>query len=179
VTAAALTLAAGLVTAGPEDGLAAREQARLCEEKGGEEGLVACRSALALGLGKDQAAAVRQLLALRLASQEHWQELAELYREMVRLQPDDPEASARLGSVLLFALGKPEEAVGPLEEAARLAPTDPQPRLALAVALNALGRHPQAVAAFEEALRLNPTALEGRPGARAVQEASRRGERWP
>jgi Flp pilus assembly protein TadD len=176
----ALALALGLA-AKPAlaAGLAAQEQARLCEQHSGEEGIAACRSALALGLGREQAGAVRLLLALRLASLERWEEMAQVYREAVRLDPDDAEASGRLGSALLFALGKTEEALDPLREAARLAPQDPQPRLTLGVALNILGRHPEAVAAFEEALRVDPAALDDRPGARAVYEASRRGERWP
>jgi tetratricopeptide (TPR) repeat protein len=158
---------------------AAAEQARLCEERSGEEGLAACRSAIASGLGRDRAAALRQLLALRLASLERWEELAAVYREAVRLDPNDPEANWRLGSTLLFALGKPEEALFSLQEAVRLAPAEPQPRLALGAALNALGRHAEAVAAFEEALRLDPAALDDHPGSRAVYEASKRGERWP
>jgi tetratricopeptide (TPR) repeat protein len=178
------TLAGGVVAllsaaGAPAEEPAAGEQARLCEERSGEEGLAACRSAIALGGGREREAALRQLLALRLASLERWEELAALYREAVRLRPDDPEANWRLGSTLLFALGKPEEALLPLQEAVRLAPADPQPRLTLGAALNALGRHPEAVAAFEEALRLDPAALNDHPGSRAVYEASQRGERWP
>jgi tetratricopeptide (TPR) repeat protein len=172
-------LAIGSPGARAEEPTTAGEQARLCEERNGEEGLAACRSAIALGLGRERAAAVRQLLALRLASLERWDELAEVYREAVRLEPDDPAAHWRLGSTLLFALGKPGEALVPLQEAVRLAPAEPQPRLALGAALNALGRHAEAVAAFEEALRLDPAALDDHPGSRAVYEASQRGERWP
>jgi tetratricopeptide (TPR) repeat protein len=159
--------------------LTADEQARLCEERSGEEGLAACRSAIALGLGRERAAAVRQLLALRLASLERWEELAAAYREAVRLDPNDAEANWRFGSTLLFALGRPEEALFPLQEAVRLAPAESPPRLALGAALNALGRYAEAVAAFEEALRLDPAALDDHPGSRAVYEASQRGERWP
>ena len=178
------TLAGGVVAllsaaGAPAEEPAAGEQARLCEERSGEEGLAACRSAIALGQGRERAAALRQLLALRLASLERWDELAALYREAVRLGPNDPEANWRLGSTLLFALGKPEEALLPLQEAVRLAPADPQARLTLGAALNALDRHAEAVAAFEEALRLDPAALNDHPGSRAVYEASQRGERWP
>src|SRR5258708_23056402 len=108
-------LAGGLVTllaivaprARAEDP-AAGEQARLCEERSGEEGLAACRSAIASGLGRERVTALRQLLALRLASLERWEELAAVYREAVRLDPNDPEANWRLGSTLPFPLGKPQ-----------------------------------------------------------------------
>jgi tetratricopeptide (TPR) repeat protein len=178
---AAIGLVALLITAARvgAEGPAAREQARLCEEKSEEEGVEACRSALALGLGPERAAAVRQLLALRLASLERWEALAQCYREAVALDPDNAEAQLRLGTTLLFALGKPEEALGPLREAVRLAPAEAEPSLALGAALNALGRHEDAVGAFEEALRRDPTALDGRPGSREVYAASQRRERWP
>jgi len=178
------TLAGGVVAllsaaGAPAEEPAAGEQARLCEERSGEEGLAACRSAIALGLGPERAAVVRQLLALRLASLERWEELAAAYREAVRLDPNDAEANWRLGSTLLFALGKPEEALFPLLEAVRLATAEPQPRLALGAALNALGRHGEAVAAFEAALHLDPAVLDDHPGSRDVYESSQRGERWP
>jgi hypothetical protein len=35
------------------------------------------------------------------------------------------------------------------------------------------------VEAIEAALRIDPAALDGRPAARALLEAARRGEAWP
>ena len=55
------------------EGPAAREQARRCEELSGEEGLAACRQAIALGLAPLRRDAVRELLARRLVSLERWE----------------------------------------------------------------------------------------------------------
>jgi cytochrome c-type biogenesis protein CcmH/NrfG len=110
---------------------------------------------------------------------ERWDELGELLRENVELHPTSAEAWQRLGLVLLFALGQPAEGASALAEASRLAPADASIRLSLALAHHAGGRTDEAAAAFEEALRLDPAVLEGRPAARAVFEAVRRGEPWP
>lgn len=158
---------------------AAREQARLCERESREAGAAACRSALALGIGPARRDAVREKLARHLVALERWDELGELLRENVALHPASAEAWQRLGTVLLFALGQPAEATSALAEASRLAPADASVRLSLALALHAGGRTTEAADAFEEALRLDPAVLEGRPAARAVFEAVRRGEPWP
>jgi tetratricopeptide (TPR) repeat protein len=158
---------------------AAREQARLCERLNLEEGVAACRAALALGIGRDRQGPIRQILAKHLVALERWDELAELLRENVRLEPGNAAAWQRLGLVLLFALDEPAEAIGALEEAARLAPADASVRLGLGLALQAGGRGKEAVEAIEAALRLDPAALEGRPAARALLEAARRDEAWP
>ncbi|HUL78902.1 MAG TPA: tetratricopeptide repeat protein [Vicinamibacteria bacterium] len=158
---------------------AAREQARLCERLGAEEGLAACRSALALGIGPERRGPVREMLAKRLVALERWEELADLLRENVQLEPQSAAAWERLGLVLLFALDQPAEAIGALEEATRLAPADASVRLGLGLALQAGRRPKEAVAAIEEALRLDPAALDGRPAARALLDAARRGEAWP
>ena len=158
---------------------AAREQARLCERENLEEGVAACRAALALGIGPERRGPVREILARHLVALERWDDLAELLRENVRLEPGNAGEWQRLGLVLLFALDQAAEAASALEEAARLAPTDAPTRVGLALALHAASRPKEAVAAFEEALRLDPGALEGRPAARAVLEAARRGEAWP
>jgi len=158
---------------------AAREQARLCERLNLEEGVAACRAALALGIGRDRQGPIRQILAKHLVALERWDELAELLRENVRLEPGNAAAWQRLGLVLLFALDEPAEAISALEEAARLAPADASVRLGLGLALQAGGRGKEAVEAIEAALRLDPAALEGRPAARALLEAARRDEAWP
>lgn len=163
----------------PGETLAARTQARLCQELSRESAVEACRGALTLGLGPERAVAVRQLLALKLVSLERWGDLVELYREEVERDPRDCEAQLRLGAALLFARNEPEAALGPLREAIRLRPDDTRARLALGVALNALGRQEEAVAVFDEALRIDPDVLEPLPVARAVLEAARSGRRWP
>jgi cytochrome c-type biogenesis protein CcmH/NrfG len=119
------------------------------------------------------------MLARHLVALERWDELAELLRENVRLAPGSSAAWHRLGLTLLFGLGETAEAVGALEEAVRLAPSDAGARLGLALALQAEGRPAEAVEALGQALRLDPGVLEGRPAARSALEASRRGEPWP
>jgi tetratricopeptide (TPR) repeat protein len=158
---------------------AAREQARLCERENLEAGALACRAALALGIGEERRGPVREILARHLVALERWDELADLLREGVQLEPARAEAWQRLGQTLLFALGQPGEAVAALEVAVGLAPADAPARVGLALALHAAGRSPEAAAAFEEALRLDPAVLDSRPAARAVREAIGRGEPWP
>lgn len=163
----------------PMEGPAAREQARLCEDRPGEEGLTACRRAIALGLGTRRLQAVRELVARRLVSMERWDELVEHFREGVALDPESAEAQLRLGSALLFAVDRPEESLGPLREAARLGTDDGEAQVLLGIALNALGRQQEAVAAFEDAARVDPAMVDRRPASRAVYEAAKKAERWP
>ena len=122
---------------------------------------------------------MRAVLARHLVDLERWSELADHYREDVRLEPEDAEAWTRLGSTLLFALNEEAEALAALDEAARLAPLDASAHVLQALARHALGRYDEATASFDEALRLDPRALDGRPAAQAVREAARRGEPWP
>jgi tetratricopeptide (TPR) repeat protein len=182
VTALATSAAAGAERETPAargETPAAREQARLCERRNREEGVAACRAALALGIGPERRGPVREKLAKHLVALEKWDELGELLREGVRLDPASAAAWHRLGLTLLFALGEPAEATGALEEAVRLAPRDAPARVGLALALHATGRTKEAAAAFEEALRTDPAVLDGRPAARAAMEAAGRGEPWP
>jgi tetratricopeptide (TPR) repeat protein len=158
---------------------AAREQARLCERKSGEEGVAACRAALVLGIGKERYGPIREMLARHLTGLEKWDELAELLREDIRIDPSHAAAWHRLGLLLLFALDEPAEATSALEQAARLAPGDASFRVGLALALQATGHPKDAAAAFGEALRIDPDVLDGRPAARAAMDAAGRGEPWP
>jgi len=174
-----LATAPGPTAVATEGSREAREQARRCERENGEEGLEACRTALELGLSPARGRAVRELLARHLVSLERWSELADHYREGVRLDPQDARAWFRLGSTLLFAVDDAPEAVAALGEAARLAPEDAETRVALALALLALGRHAEATAQFDEALRLDSGVLDQRPAARTAREAARSGRGWP
>jgi tetratricopeptide (TPR) repeat protein len=165
----------------PSDGgtLEGREQARLCERLDEEEGIAACRAALALGLDPERVGPVREMLARHLADLERWSELAEHYRGDVRLAPDDPEPWRRLGSILLFALNERVEALAAFEEASRLDPGDALTACLLGIALHSLDRFEEATEAFDRAVRLDPTVLDGRPAACRVREAARLGQRWP
>ena len=158
---------------------AAREQARLCERENLEEGVAACREALALGIGGVRRPAVREMLARHLVKLERWDELADVLRESVRLDPADSAAWQRLGLTLLFGLDDRAEATGALEQAVRLAPADASARTSLALALQAAGRPAEAVEALDQALKLDPAVLDGQPAARAALESARRGEPWP
>jgi len=166
-------------TARPVEGPAAREQARLCEDRPGEEGLAACRRAIELGLGPKRLEAVRELVARRLVSLTRWEELVQHFRDGVALHPESAEAQLRLGSALLFAVDRPEEALGPLREAALLGADDVEAQMLLGIALNALGRQQEAVAALQDAERVDPAVMDRRPASRAVYEAAKKDERWP
>lgn len=161
------------------DSTSATEQARLCIDLPKDEGVQACRRALALGLSPQRSEAVRLVLARELGALGRWEEAVAVYRESARVRPDDPEAHLRLGSALLLGLNRPEEAAGSLREAIRLRPREARAHGLLGIALNDLGRHAEAVAALEQALRLDPAYFEQRPAARATLEAARRGEVWP
>lgn len=178
-----LTLGAATLSFGQtppsEETPEAREQARLCERLDEEEGIAACRAALALGIGPQRVGPVREILARHLVDLERWAELAEHYRADVRLAPEDAEAWRRLGSTLLFALNQRVEALAAFEEAVRLDPSDAATVCLLGIALHSMGRFEEATEAFGRALQLDPTVLDSRPAARAVREAARRGEPWP
>jgi Flp pilus assembly protein TadD len=152
---------------------------RQCLDLAGEEGVTACRHALAVALPAPQAATLRRVLAVKLAGLKRWDDVVEVYRDAVDSRPSDPEAQQRLGHALLHLAGRPAEAVGPLREAIRLRPGDPAAHAELGLALAALGRANEAVTAFEEAARLDHGYFESRPAAQATFDAARRDQRWP
>src|SRR5262249_59613623 len=84
-----------------------------------------------------------------------------------RARPGDAETHWRLGHALLHLVGRPAEAVGPLQEAIRLRPDLVAAHGELGTALALLGRTSEAVAAFEEAVRLDPARAGGPAGAAA------------
>jgi cytochrome c-type biogenesis protein CcmH/NrfG len=167
-------------TSDPGESAAAREQARRCEEElDRETAIVACREALRLRLREPRRGALRQLLELRLAEAERFDDLVLAYREDTAELPQDAFAWGRLGSALLYFKDDAAGARAAFEEARKLRPEDPEILTSLGVCLNALAEHAAATAAFDEALRLEPEVLALRPAAKAAYEASRRGERWP
>jgi tetratricopeptide (TPR) repeat protein len=155
------------------------EVVRQCLDLAGEDGVVACQRALAGPLPAAQAASLRRVLAVKLAGLRRWEEAVEVYRGAVRARHCDVDAQERLGHALLHLVGRPEEAIGPLQEAIRLRPDGASAHAELGIALAALGRANEAVAAFERAARLDPGYFESRPAAQATFDAARRGQRWP
>jgi Flp pilus assembly protein TadD len=139
----------------------------------------ACRKAIELGLSPARQALAHDVLALRLASLDRWEESVAALRELARLRPGEVEAQLRLGSALLHGLGQAAEAEEVLRQAVSLAPGDARIHAELALILSQQGEAAGARVEFEEALRLDPAYLEGRPATRLAYEAARRAERWP
>jgi len=162
-----LVLAAPARPARPPEAPAARAFARLCEERTGDEGLLACRRAIELGLAPERLDAVRELLSRKLVGLERWPELVQHFREEVARHPDHPDGHFRLGAALLYVADQPEEALGPLREAIRLDPDGAPAQAALGVAL------------VRAAERVDPALFERQPAARAVFEAAQKAARWP
>ena len=176
---AASTLAATAPAAPTNDSAASMPAARQCVELPKEAGIAACRAALALGLSARRAGVVRDVLAAKLAALERWEEVVAVYREAAAEPGAAAETYVRLGRALLHGVGRPEEALPWLRDAARLAPADPDPWGVLGAALAALGRSAEAAAAFDEAVRRDPSWLDTHPASQAIAEAARKGEGWP
>ena len=87
----------------------------------------------------------------------------EAYRSGLKLAPD----SARLDYLLgrsLYAAGRLQEAVAPLQQAVRLDPEQLKAHLLLGAALAQLGRNQEALIEWQAALRIDPNskaALDG------------------
>ena len=158
---------------------AAREQARLCLAQDGDEGVAHCRLALETGLEPEHASVVNGVLATKLAAAQRWEEAAAALEEWCRLAPADPEPRRRLADVLLFGLGRAEEAANRLQEAVQLTPDDAAGWGALGIALASALRYDEALQAFDAALRLEPAFFDLRPASRAVAEAARERKGWP
>ena len=173
------TLGATVAAAKAPDAPAAVQAARLCVELPKEAAVAACRAALTLGLGPRRAGVVRDVLASRLAALERWEEVVAVHREAAAEPGAAAETYVRLGSALLHGVGRAEEALPSLKEAARLDPADAEAWGVLGAALHALGRSAEAAAAFDEAARRDPTWLERHPASQAIADAARKGEAWP
>lgn len=175
----ALVAPAPVRPAGTTESVAVIEESYRCLARAKEEGVAACRAALALNPAPWRAEVLRQVLAARLTTLVRLDEVVEVYRESARVLPGDPAAQLRFGSALLYFAVDPSGAEAPLREALRLDPQNPTAHATLAMALLSLGRFPEARDAFDEAVRLEPAYFENRPGARQAYEAVRRGESWP
>ena len=142
--------------------------------------VVKCRQALQDDtLSTNRRATLLRLMALRLASESRWLEVADSYSELIATTPEDASAHRDLGEVLLRGLGRPEDALAALRESRRLDPDDAETHGLMAAALNALGRPVDAMRAYEDALRIDPGYLAARPAARKSFDASEQGLKWP
>ena len=168
-----------LALSAPPESLEVRSRYRACIETDGDKGVEACEASLKDTLTPPHRFLALGLLADRLASLERWDEAIEVDRESVRMHPDDSLAQRRLGETLLYAVGRSEEALGPLREAVALEPADAQAGASLGTALNALSRFPESVKAFEDAVASDPAFFSRHPAALLTLEASKRGETWP
>jgi tetratricopeptide (TPR) repeat protein len=95
----------------------------------------------------------------------------ELYRSVVSLEPTHAGAHYALG-VTLARLGERDEALIDLQDAARLAPQNPLPQLALTRLAMQTGEAPRAMQSVERALEIQPglaEALELRGDIRQLQ----------
>lgn len=97
--------------------------------------------------------------ALRLAIRHHQSgQLAQaeaIYRQILQVQPEHPDALHLLG-VIAHQVGQHEAAVDMIGKAVKLAPQSPEYPANLGESLRALGRLDEAVAAYRKAIRLNP-----------------------
>lgn len=157
-----------------------RDPATRCLTEQRETAVAACELALAPeSLAATRRAQLLRAYARQLSALERWLEAAEVYREWARLAPENGEAHRRLGAALLLGLGRPEDALGPIDAALRLAPTDAEAHGLRGMALNAVGRHSDAVRAFEDALAADPGYFAAHPGAREVFDAAIASRDWP
>jgi tetratricopeptide (TPR) repeat protein len=81
------------------------------------------------------------------------------FRELLRLEPENPQNWAALGSVHIKLL-RQEDALSAYEEAARLNPSQAGFRLAIGHVNKTLGRRAQCEQAYRECLRLDPKYAE-------------------
>jgi tetratricopeptide (TPR) repeat protein len=106
------------------------------------------------------AALVGVLAGLTWRQSRIYRDTETLFRATLQGNPEAWLADTNLGAILADR-GRPQEAVGYLEEALRLHPALPQAQLDLGTALRALGRRDEAMAHYEAGLQLSPES----PGA--------------
>ncbi|HEX4613044.1 MAG TPA: tetratricopeptide repeat protein, partial [Urbifossiella sp.] len=122
-----------------------------------------------------------QLLAqtgFALAALDRYAEAAAALGEHLRRHPADARVWHRVGHVLL-RLGQDADALAAFEQAAAHAPTSPEARVSLGVALQA-GRPDEALACYRNALRVRPDMPEAQNNlGNAYVEAGRTAEAVP
>lgn len=96
----------------------------------------------------------RRLLGQLLQEEGRPQDAIEVYKEMLRIQPDDSETHLAIGTILLDS--DPSGALPYLEEASRLAPSRARFLTTLGVAYLKTGRLSEAESTFRRAMVLSP-----------------------
>ena len=86
------------------------------------------------------------------ATEEHWDEAIELYKEAIALEPSDSGLYNNLGAIYEEA-GRSEEAKEMYRQAIVLAPEDPMPYYNLGTLHEGQGRIPEAIEAFQKCLQ--------------------------
>lgn len=99
--------------------------------------------------------------ALELHRAGRLEEAEALYRRVLQLQPEQPDALHLLG-VLAFQGGRHDEAVARIRQALALRPRWAEAHNNLGLALQGQGRLEQAVTAYQQALQLNPALSDAR-----------------
>ena len=102
---------------------------------------------------------VRRAWGHTLLAAQRLSEAEETFRELLRLEPQNPQNWAALGSVHVRLL-RQEDALSAYEEAARLDPAHAAFRLAIGHINKTLGRRAQCEDAYRESLRLDPKYAE-------------------
>jgi tetratricopeptide (TPR) repeat protein len=100
-----------------------------------------------LGPDPNNLEALNMLGAIR-AQQQRYPEAESLFRRVLRLDPKQPAAAKNLAGVLL-AENKPDEAIGQMAEAAKLAPHDYELKAGLARLYSSRGDYKNALATFD------------------------------
>jgi tetratricopeptide (TPR) repeat protein len=102
---------------------------------------------------------VRRAWGHALLAAERLAEAERSFRDLLRLEPENPQNWAALGSVYIKLL-RQEEALSAYEEAARLNPSQAGFRLAIGHVNKTLGRRLRCEEAYRECLRLDPSYAE-------------------
>jgi tetratricopeptide (TPR) repeat protein len=92
---------------------------------------------------------------IELAEQAQYEDAVAQFREVIRLQPDNPAAHFDV-AVTLIRLGKLDEAIPECREAIRIQPNYAEAHAQLGGALRSQGKVDEAIAEYREAIRLKP-----------------------
>jgi len=118
--------------------------------------LLTTASAGVLAQGDNRASAAQ---AARAMAEHRYDEAAAIYRELLKVTPDEPELHANLGMALAMG-GHEAEAVPQLERAIALNPKLTNARVVLGSSYMAMGQPAKAIAALQHVVAAQPSNLE-------------------